>query len=128
MKTVISHYVRIDINGEGKFDVFLVEEHFDLIEYSMAQIMWATKCPLTRNGVREKMGWNDYQVDQNPDVVLDHFIERHGADWFRDNLRPKYIRTKSKKLEEVNPICFLVGIKQHCQKCAECLVVKHSIS
>ena len=128
MNTVVSHYARIDIKGSGEFEVWLVEETFDLGEYLNAQIKWAMRCPYNRNGVREKMGWSDHQLDANPDAVLAHFIEQHGDEWFRDNLRPKFIKTRSTKLEKVNPVCFLVGVKQHCQKCPECLVAKLGIS
>jgi hypothetical protein len=124
METITSHYVRINITGPGQFEIWLVEEIFNLSEYSRAQIDWAKKCPYNRNGVREKMGWSDSELDKNPSVLLDHFVQQHGDDWFRENLRPKFIRVRSKKLEGVNPDCFLTKVHAHCQKCHECLMAK----
>jgi hypothetical protein len=128
MGTIFSHYVRIDIKGNGEFDVWLVEEVFDLGEYTRAQLKWAKECPYNRNGVREKMGWNDEQLDKNPSVLLKHFIERHGDDWFRDNLRPKFIKTRSRKLDSSECAdCFLTNLSQHCKKCTTCRVAKIEI-
>ena len=128
METITSHYVRINITGPNQFDVWLVEEIFSISEYLKAQINWAITCPYNRNGVRERMGWNDAKLDQNPGVLLNHFVEQHGDDWFRDNLRPKFIKTKSIKLEGVNPNCFLTRLHEHCQKCPECIVSKLGIA
>jgi hypothetical protein len=56
------------------------------------------------------MGWDDAKLDKNPNVLLEHFVDQHGDDWFRDNLRPKFIQTRSKRLEGVKPDCFLAKI------------------
>ena len=126
MDTIISHYVRIDIKEGNTLEVWLVEETFDLAEYVKAQLKWAMECPYNRNGVREKMMWNDEDLKHNPGVLLKHFIEQHGDAWFRDNLRPKFIKTKSVKLEDVDKECFLAQVNQFCKKCAVCKIAKFS--
>lgn len=83
MSTAINHYVRINLKGNNEFEVWLVEETFDLGEYLKAELRWAVECPYNRNGVREKMSWDDKMLDQNPEVLLAHFIEQHGDDWFK---------------------------------------------
>ena len=124
MNTIISHYVRIDLKGNSKFEIWLVEETFDLGEYIKAQIGWALKCPYNRNGVREKYGWNDKTLDENPKVALDYFIEQHGDDWFRDNLRPKFIKNKQVPLSSIKSDCFFSKIQEFCKKCSECMIAK----
>ncbi len=127
METIVSHYIRIDFKPEGGFEVRIVEETFDLGKYNADQLAWARDCPKNRHGVRSKMRWSDeeFEKPEHNSVILGHFIEMHGADWFRDNLRPMHIRIRSKVVSEVNPNCFLTRVHEHCNKCPECLVAKN---
>ena len=127
METVISHYVRIDITGRV-FDVSLVEETFDLGDYMRAQIKWANDCPYNCNDLKTKNGWSDEELKRqmvlDPNLGFTNFTEKHGDDWFRENLRPKFLKVKSVKLECINAECFLTQISQRCKGCVECLVAK----
>lgn len=125
MQTLINRYVRIDITNDYQFEAWLVEETFDLGEYTRAEIKWAVECPVNRHGVREKMGWSDWQLDQNPEVLFNHFLEKNGHDWFRIYLRPKYIKTNKYRLGEVSSACFLSDVKAQCKKCPQCVAFKN---
>jgi len=127
VKTIISHNVRVDIKGGGKFEIWLVEETFDLGEYLKAQISWALKCPYNRNGVREKYGWDDKTLDANPSVAVAYFIEQHGDDWFRINIKPKFIKTRQVKLDCTDPGCPFSKIEELCKKCPDCKLAKLGI-
>jgi len=127
METVIRHYVRIDLKGGGEFEVWLVEETFDLGKYMKAQFKWALEDPTNRNGVRERYGWNDQTLDANPEVAVKHFLERRGGDWFRENLRPKFIRIKQRPISGVGPECFFMDINKLCKKCSLCKISQRGI-
>lgn|GEM_PF-1857782 len=127
VKTIISHYVRVNLKGDGKFETWLVEETFDLGEYLKAQIVWALKCPYNRNGVRERYGWDDKKLDANPSVALAYFIEQHGDDWFRDNLKPKFIKTRQVQLDCADPNCPFSTIQDLCKKCSNCRIARLGI-
>lgn len=127
METVISHYVRIDVKVDQRLEVFLTEETFDLGDYLRAQVKWAVDCPYNRNAVRVKMGWSDEQLQQSPrssSLLINNFIDEHGDDWFRTNLRPKFIKVKLTRLEILNLGCLLVEAKDRCGKCELCQVIK----
>lgn len=124
-ETIFSHYVRVDINEDGTFDgVWLVEEIFHHSDYLREQVKWALRCSFNRNAVRVKMGWSDEELDKNPDVLVNNFIAEHGDDWFRENLRPKFITIKRQKLEGVSPGCFFTRIQLQCQKCPVCKIAR----
>jgi hypothetical protein len=123
MERVISHYVRIEVRPNGELDVFLVEETFDQGEYGKAQIKWAHYCPYNRHAVRQKMKWSDRELDQNPEALLDHFVAEHGDDWFRDNLRPKFIKTRQTRLENVNLRCLSASPEDRCRECDICITI-----
>jgi len=123
VETIISKKIKVDTHESG-VDIFLVEVAFDLGEYLRAQVEWAINCPINKNGVREKMGWSDEELNkrEHRSIVFAHFVEKNGNDWFHINLRPQFHKTREKKLENVRPECLKPEVHQNCQDCSECPV------
>ena len=126
MEKEICHYVRVDVKTDGTVEVFYVQETFDLAEYVRAQVNWAQNCPFTRHGVRERFNWSDDELDRkpnHPDILLAHFTDHHGDDWFRENLKPKFIKTKTIKLNRFNLACLVAEPQHRCRNCDICIIV-----
>jgi hypothetical protein len=127
METETCHYVRVDIaeNGERRF--FYVQELFDLGEYLKAQDEWSKYDLLNQHGLRVANGWSQErlteELQRDPGILFRHFIEHHGHDWFRDNIRPRFVKTKTQLLENPNLLCLLAQPEDYCRQCDICLIV-----
>jgi hypothetical protein len=131
METETCHYVRIDIAENGERRVFYVQEFFDLADYLKAQGDWARDDLLNHHGLRVKMGWSQDrlldELQKDPGLLFRHFIEYHGHDWFRDNIRPRFVSTKTQLLENPNVLCLTAKPEDYCMRCDICLIV-HAVN
>ncbi len=123
MGTIISRTIRVEASESGT-NIFLVEVIFDLGEYLRAQIEWAVNCPLNRNGVREANKWSDEELDkpENKKVLFRNFVDKHGIEWFQINLRPKFLKTRERSLDQVSLECLQPEVHMNCKRCSECPV------
>lgn len=122
------HYVRIEIDPTThKRVVYYVREYFRQSDYLRAQIEWAKRDLLNRCGVMQKYGWSEKQLDEeierNPGIMFDHFTDFHGHDWFRDMIRPSYIRTVTQELKNADVRCLSHDPRDFCGECDICVVV-----
>jgi hypothetical protein len=51
-----------------------------LCRNNLTQLVEALLCPVNRHAVREKYGWNDWDLFHNPDVLVQHYVENGGAE------------------------------------------------
>jgi len=127
METETCHYVRIDIAESGERRFYYVQEFFDLGEYLKAQDEWSKFDLLNQHGLRVANGWSQErlleELQRDPGILFRHFIEHHGHDWFRDNIRPRYVKTRTQLLENPNVLCLTAQPEDYCLQCDICLVV-----
>jgi hypothetical protein len=122
------HYVRVEIDPTThKRVVYYVQEFFRQSDYLRAQIEWVKRDLLNRCGVMEKYGWSEKRLEEeiarNPGIMLEHFTDYNGDNWFRDKIRPSYIETVSQELKNADVRCLSHDPRDFCGECDICVVV-----
>jgi hypothetical protein len=107
----------IEASSDSKLKIRIVEETYDLKEYTRALVDWVKKDPLNRHGTMVEHHCSDN--DLTDEMLFEHFMQSGGAVWAAEHIKPLHV-----KITDINPdnhdCAILKGITEVINSCQNC--------